>query len=80
MITHFKDKNHKSKKKYKKNKTITTILKSIDTIVIIATTTSSFIMLSLTGIRLLVTPISSGIQRGLAIINKVIIEVVMQKY
>ena len=35
MITYFKDKNNKSKKKYKR---ITTIIKSIDTFVIIATT------------------------------------------
>ena len=34
MITYFKDKNNKSIKKYKKCKTLTTILKSFDTIVI----------------------------------------------
>ena len=53
MITYFKDKNNRSKKKYKKYKTITTILKSIDAFVIIATTSSS-ITLSLTGIGLIV--------------------------
>ena len=52
MITYFKDKNYQSKKKYKKNKTITTILKSFDTIVIIATTSSS-ITLFLRGIGLI---------------------------
>ena len=41
MITYFQEKNNKSKKKYKKYETLTTILKSIDTFVIIATTSSS---------------------------------------
>ena len=49
MITSFKDKNYKSKKKYRKNKKLTTKLKSSDTFVIIATT-SSFFRLSHTGI------------------------------
>ena len=43
MITYFKDKNNKSKKKYKKHKTLTTILKSFDTFVIIATNCPIFI-------------------------------------
>ena len=47
MVTYFKDKNNKSKKKYKNYKTMTTKLKSFDTIVIIATTSSS-LSLSLT--------------------------------
>ena len=58
MITYFKDKNNKSKKRYKNYKTITTILKSFDTFVIIATTSSS-ITLSLTGIGLIAIPIST---------------------
>ena len=79
MITYFNDKNIKSKKKYKNYKTRTTILKSFDTIVIIATTSSS-ISLSLTGFGLIVIPISSSIACGLSITNKVIYEIVMQKY
>ena len=79
MITYFKDKNHKSKKKYKKYKTLTTILKSFDTIVIIATTSSS-ITLYLTGFGLRVIPISSSIACGLTITNKILYEIVMQKY
>ena len=59
MITYFKEENNISKKKYKKYKTITTILKSFDTIVIIATTSSS-ITLSLTAIGLIVKPISTA--------------------
>ena len=73
MITYFKDKINKSKKKYKKYKTLTTILKSFDTIVIIATTTSS-IALSLTGFGVIVIPISSSIACGLSFTNKFIIE------
>ena len=79
MITYFKNKNNKSKKKYKKYKTLTTILKSFDTIVIFATTSSS-ITLSLTGFGLIVIPISSSIACGLTISNKVLYEIVKQKY
>ena len=42
MITYFGDKNNKSKMRYKNYKTITTVLKSFDTFVIIATTSRSF--------------------------------------
>ena len=79
MITYFKDKNHNSKNKYKKYKTITTILKSLDTFVIIATTSSS-ITLSLTGIGLIVIPISTASARALSIGNKVIYEIIINKY
>ena len=41
MITYSKGKNHKSKNKYKTYKTLTTILKSFDTFVIMAATSSS---------------------------------------
>ena len=71
MITYFRDKNNKSKKKYKIYETMTTILKSFDTIVFIATTSSS-ISLSLTGFGLIVIPISSSIACGLSITNKVV--------
>ena len=79
MITFFKDKNNKSKKKHKNYKTMTTKLKSFDTIVNIATTSSS-ISLSLTRFGLIMIPISSSIACGLSITNKVIYEIVMQKY
>ena len=79
MITYFKDKNHKSKKKYKNYKTINTILKSFDTFVIIATTSSS-ITLSLTGISLIVIPISTASTCALSIGNKVIYEIIINKY
>ena len=79
MITYFKERNNQSKKIYKKYKTLTTILKSFDNIVFIATTLSS-ISLSLTGFGLIVIPISSSIACGLSITNKVLYEIVMQKY
>ena len=79
MITYFKEKNDKSERKHKKHKTITTILKSFDTIVIIATTSSS-ITLSLTGIGLIVLPISTETACGLSIGNKVLYEIIINKY
>ena len=74
-----KDKNHYSKEKYKKYKTITTKLKSFDTFVIIATTSSS-ITLSLTGTGLIVTPISTASACALSIGNKVLYEVILNQY
>ena len=71
--------NNKSKKKYKKYKTLTTIPKSFDTIVIIATTSTS-ITLSVTGIGLLAIPFSTATACGLSITNKVLYEIIMQKY
>ena len=79
MITHFEDKNQKSKMKYIKRKMLTTMLKSFDTFVIIATT-SNFFKLSLTRIGLTVIPISTGILCGLTISNKVIKDMFIQKY
>ena len=58
---------------------LTTILKWIDTFVIIVTP-SSLITLSLTGIGLIVIPISTGVACGLAISNKVIYAPITQKY
>ena len=63
----------------KKNKTLSTILKSFDTIVF-NTKTSSSIALSLTGFGLIVIPISISIACGLTISNKIINEIVMRKY
>ena len=55
MISYFKDKNNIAKKKYKKYKMLTRTLKSFDTLVIFATTSSSF-TLPLTRIGLICTP------------------------
>ena len=58
---------------------LTTIIKTIDTFAIIATTSSS-VTLSLTGFGFLVNPISSSIACGLTIITKIMYEIVKQKY
>ena len=79
MITYFKDKNNKSKKKYKNYKTLNTVLESIDGIVIIAATSTS-ITLSITGIGLIVLPISAGIACGLSLANKVLHKLIINKY
>ena len=79
MITYFKDENHKSKKKNKKYKTLTTILKSFDTFVGFATTSSS-ISLSVTGFGLIARPISTATACGSSIVKKVIYEIFINKY
>ena len=79
MITYFKDKNNKSEKKYQKYKTLTTILKSFDTLVKIATTSFSF-TLNFRGIGLIARPKPSGRACGLMIGNEVVYKIIMQKY
>ena len=79
MITYFKDKNHKSKKKYKIYKTLNTILESVDSMVIIATTSTS-ITLSITGTGLVILPMSAGIARTLSLGNKVLHKLIINKY
>ena len=79
MITYFKDKNNKSKKKYKNYKTLNTVLESIDSIVIIGATSTS-ITLSVTGIGLIVVPISAGIACTLSLGNKVLHKIIINKY
>ena len=79
MITYFKDKNHKSKKKYKNYKTLNTILESVDSIVIIAATSTS-ITLSITGIGLIILPISAGIACTLSLGNKILHKLIINKY
>ena len=79
MITYFKDKNNKSKKKYKNYKTLNTVLESIDSIVIIAATSTS-ITLSITGISLIILPISAGIACCLSLGNKILHKIIINKY
>ena len=79
MITYFKDKNNKSKKKYKIYETLNTILESVDSIVIIAATSTS-ITLSVTGIGLIVLPISAWIACTLSLGNKVLHKLIINKY
>ena len=79
MITYFKDKNHKSKKKYKNNKTLNTILESVDSSVIIGATSAS-ITLSITGIGLIILLISAGIACTLSLGNKILHKLIINKY
>ena len=79
MITYFKDKNHKSKKKYKNYKTLNTALESVDSINIIGATSTS-ITLSVTGIGLIILPISAGIACTLSLGNKVLHKLFINKY
>ena len=79
MITYFKDKNHKSKKKYKNYKTLNTILESVDSIVIIGATSTS-ITLSITGIGLIILPISAGVACTLSLGNEVLHKLIINKY
>ena len=79
MIIYFKDKNNKSKKRYKNYKTLNTVLESIDGIVIIAATSTS-ITLSITGIGLIVLPISAGIACTLSLGNKILHKLIINKY
>ena len=79
MITYFINKNNKSKKRYKNYKTLNTILESVDSIVIIATTSTS-ITLSITGIDLIILPISAGIACTLSLGNKVLHKLIINKY
>ena len=79
MINYFKDKNNKSKKRYKNYKILNTVLESVDSIVIIAATSTS-ITLSVTGIGLIVLPISAGIACGLSLGNKILHKLNLNKY
>ena len=79
MITYFKDKNNKSKKKYKNYKTLNTILESADSIVIIGTTSTS-ITLSITGVGLIILPISAGIACALSLGNKILHKIIINRY
>ena len=78
MITYFKDKN-KSKKRSKIYKTLNTVLESVDSIVIIGAASTS-ITLSVTGIGLIVLPISTGIACGLSLGNNILHKLIINKY
>ena len=79
MITYFKNKNNKSKKKYKNYKTLNTVLESVDSIVIIAATSTS-ITLSITGFGLIILPISVGVACTFLIGNKILHKLIINKY
>ena len=79
LITYFKEKNNKSKKRYKIYKTLNTILESVDSIVIIGATSTS-ITLSVTGVGLIILPISAGIACTLSLGKKVLHTIIINKY
>ena len=79
MITYFKEKNNKSKKRYKNYKTINTVLESVHSIVIVGATSTS-ITLSITGIGLIILPLSTGIACGLSLGNKLLHKLIINKY
>ena len=56
-----------------------TVLESVDSIVIIAATTTS-ITLSVTGIGLIVLPISAGVACALSLGNKILHKIIINKY
>ena len=79
MITYSKDKNNKSEKKYINYKTLNTVLEFVDSIVIIAATSTS-ITLSFTGVGLIILPISAGNACTLSLGNKVLHKLIIKKY
>ena len=68
-ILHISKIKTKSKKRFKNYKTLNTILESVDSIVIIGATSTS-INLSVTGVGLIILPISAGIACTLSLGNK----------
>ena len=78
MIADSIDKNHKSKRRYKKHKTLNTVLESVDSFIIIGATSAS-ITLSITGIGLIVLPISAAIACTLSLGNKVLRKLIINK-
>ena len=79
VVIYFQSENKKSEGQYRNYRKITTILKSFDTFVNIATT-PTFLTIFFTGIGLIVIPKSTGVSCGLANTNKILYENLIQKY
>ena len=79
MITYFKDINHKTTKNYKNYKTQNSLLESVETIVFIGATSISWKM-SITGIGMIVLPISAGIVCALSFGNKLLHKMIISKH
>ena len=77
--TYFINKNHKSKNRFKNYKTLNTLLESVDTIVVFGATSTS-ITPSVTGIGLIILPISAGIACTLSLGNKILHKIIIKKY
>ena len=76
MITYFKDKSNKSKKKYKIYKTLNTILESVDTIIFIEAT-SFFLFFRLLVLVRFFLPISAGIACTLSLGNQILHKIII---
>ena len=70
MITYFQDKNHKSKKRCDIYFTLTSILESVDTVVITGATTTSVTLLVI-GVELILMSSSAGVASVLSLGDKV---------
>ena len=79
MISCFRDKNRKTKKRYKFYKTLSTMLESVDTIFNIGAISTS-ITLTITGIGLIVLPMTAGIACALSTSRKVLHKIIKNKY
>ena len=79
MIACFKEKKHESKQRFKNYKTLNTILESVDTVLIIGSTTTS-VTQSVTGVGLIVVPFSARIACSLSLGNKLLHKVIIKKY
>ena len=79
MILYLKDRNNKSKNRYKNHKTLNTVLESVDSINIIGATSTSTTLL-ITGVGLIILPISVGIACTLSLGNKVLHKLIINKY
>ena len=79
MITYFKDKDNKPKKRYKNYELLNTVLEYVDSIVIIGATSTS-ITLSVTGFCLIILPISAKIACTLSLGNKLLHKLILNKY
>ena len=79
MNTYLKDKIHNSKNKYKNYRTQNTILESVDTFAIIGSTSTSMIVW-ITGTGLIILPILAGTACTLSLGNKVLHKLIINKY
>ena len=75
IINYFKKKNQKSKKSYK---TFTSILESVNTVLISRANTTS-VTSSVTGVSLMVVPISAEVTFALSLGNKVLPKIKLKK-
>ena len=76
MITYFKDRDHNSKEIHRNFKTLNSRLESIDTVNNIAPTATA-VTFSVTGVGLVVLPISLGVASALSFGNKVLYKIII---